>query len=239
MPSTRGMLDAVAYNGYVYVGGGQNCDTGATFSEVIAAPINANGTLGGWAPVSGFVGAVSSPTTNQARRSLQTMNAYNGYLYMAGGTDAGPALHADVEISPLLNFDHKASYSKLIDLVDYGQLNSVANSGTGGGNNLTIGYKTACVNTLSSLNTLTSSGSVGGTYSTSSPIYGRYIWANVSIDDSQSATFPDTGSGTQITDLTYDFTLRASPDLYMRGGKSFFAETEQPLDTLAEAAGGC
>ncbi len=75
----RNGLSAVAYNGYAYVLGGN--DNSTTYNDVQSAPIISDGTIGTWTAVLSFVGA---------RVNAQAA-AYNGYLYLMGGTVAGSA----------------------------------------------------------------------------------------------------------------------------------------------------
>jgi len=83
-------LEALAYNGYLYVMGGY---TGSSYlNSVQYAPINANGSLGTWQSTANF-------TT--ARQSFGAL-AYNGYLYVMGGGGTGwfndvqyTSVHAD------------------------------------------------------------------------------------------------------------------------------------------------
>ena len=75
----RGDFAATAYNGYMYVSGGVN-SSNTQIRDVNYAQINSNGTLGSWTNVSG------SSCYTTARGGLQSF-AYNGYLYILGGTD--------------------------------------------------------------------------------------------------------------------------------------------------------
>ncbi len=83
MPARYG-LSAVAYNGYLYVMGGQagastgDC-TAIYCNGVFYAPINSNGTIGAWTPTTFF-----TTTSMPARYGLSAV-AYNGYLYVMGG----------------------------------------------------------------------------------------------------------------------------------------------------------
>jgi hypothetical protein len=89
--STRFQHASVAYNGYVYVLGGRTSSPAAyTYNSTIYAPINADGTLGTWATTNTF--------TN-ARYGLQAV-AYQGYMYILGGTD-GTTRYNDVQYAPI------------------------------------------------------------------------------------------------------------------------------------------
>ena len=84
----RAYMAAVAYNGYMYIIGGQEAasntsckDSGTSnvCNDVQYATINANGTLGSFANTSYF----SIP-----RYGLSAVTSYNGYLYITGGIQA-------------------------------------------------------------------------------------------------------------------------------------------------------
>jgi len=66
----------VAYNGYLYIFGGENGPTNTVdYNDVQYAPINANGTIGSWNTAASF---------NTARDTFGYA-VYNGYLYILGG----------------------------------------------------------------------------------------------------------------------------------------------------------
>jgi N-acetylneuraminic acid mutarotase len=87
VPTERGNVSSVAYNGFVYCIGGE----GAA-DEVIYAPVNADGTLGAW----------SSTTALPSGRRFHTSVAYNGCVYVIAGYDAdyGSAF-GDVWVAPI------------------------------------------------------------------------------------------------------------------------------------------
>jgi hypothetical protein len=71
---------SVAYNGYVYVMGGNGS---GYYSDALFAPINSNGTLGAWTATTGFSGVGSGG------RNGATSVVYNGYVYIMGGYNGG------------------------------------------------------------------------------------------------------------------------------------------------------
>lgn len=84
LPAARNNASSVAYNGYLYVLGGNN--TGTTFSSpynsVAYAPIASDGTIGSWTTSSNtFVSGIGL-TNGDA-------TVYNGYLYYIGGYSGG------------------------------------------------------------------------------------------------------------------------------------------------------
>ncbi len=88
MPA-RIYMDAVAYNGYLYITGGasgsSSGDCTASLNSfyycngVFYAPINANGTIGSWTATTSY-----TSTTMPARAGAEAV-AYGGYLYVMGG----------------------------------------------------------------------------------------------------------------------------------------------------------
>jgi|GEM_PF-727138 len=80
--NARADLAAVAYNGYLYVIGGYNGNTGTYYNDVQYAPITP-GTcaIGTWSTTTSF------DTTANARGGIDAA-VYNGYMYVAGGINA-------------------------------------------------------------------------------------------------------------------------------------------------------
>jgi hypothetical protein len=86
--SPRNAFGGVAYDGYMYIGGGFG--SGNYYNDVQYAPINANGTLGAWNYAADFVNA----------RQNTNMFVYNGYLYLTGGNDAS-VYYNDVQVAAI------------------------------------------------------------------------------------------------------------------------------------------
>lgn len=79
IPAARVYPAAAAYNGYMYMSGGQATGGGAFLKSILYAPISSAGALSGnWASAGG-------DTTNGG--SGASLVAYNGYLYSLGGWD--------------------------------------------------------------------------------------------------------------------------------------------------------
>lgn len=70
--TARNSHATVAYNGYLYVIGGNN---GAGLSDVQYAPLNLDGSVGTWAATSSFTNA----------RQAHTVVVYDNYMYVIGG----------------------------------------------------------------------------------------------------------------------------------------------------------
>jgi hypothetical protein len=81
---------SVAYNGYLYVIGGTTDDV-TRYNLVQFAPINADGSLGTWQTTTPFMNG----------RRGHTSVAYNGNLYVMGGTPSGGGLLNDVQFAPI------------------------------------------------------------------------------------------------------------------------------------------
>jgi len=77
LPQTIYYVSSVAYNGYLFVTGGDNGSVPFGLSTVYSAKINSDGTIGTWATLS---------TIPQAIR-LHSAVTYNGYLFMTGGSN--------------------------------------------------------------------------------------------------------------------------------------------------------
>lgn len=83
----RGYAASAAYNGYLYLLGG---DVSTTVTQY--APINSDGTIGAWANTSSF-------TTNRTDLSAVV---YNGYLYLAGGYNTSTyTTYGDIQYAPI------------------------------------------------------------------------------------------------------------------------------------------
>ncbi|MHB8878643.1 MAG: Kelch repeat-containing protein, partial [Myxococcaceae bacterium] len=86
--NARAYHTSVAYNGHLYVIGGLG-GTGS-LKDVQVAPINANGLLGAFAATSSFTNA----------RRAHTTVAYDGYLYVIGGSNTGTP-YDDAQVAPI------------------------------------------------------------------------------------------------------------------------------------------
>ncbi|MBI4564437.1 MAG: hypothetical protein HY716_07075, partial [Planctomycetes bacterium] len=80
LPSGRVYHTSVAYNGFVYVIGGYNGSS--SLSDVLVAPVNADGTVGAW----------STTTALPSVRAAHSSVAYNGSVYVIGGSVTSDAI---------------------------------------------------------------------------------------------------------------------------------------------------
>ncbi len=93
----RARLQAVAYNGYLYVLGGSttnNSAAGTVLNTVEYAPFNSDGTIGTWQTTTSF----TTPRINAGAV------VYDGHIYMMGGNDNGSATtyYADVQYATIM-----------------------------------------------------------------------------------------------------------------------------------------
>ena len=243
LPAATYLATAVAYNGYVYQIGGY---AGGATAAVYYAPIYNGGNIGPW----------SSTTSLPAATYQATAVAYNGYVYQIGGyTTAATAVvdYAGLQSMPRIGF-----YSQLIDMsgsstedpaADYILANGsqtgdpgiggLSGPGTGG---ISINYQfasNACP-TFNSSTALTTSALVLGTpypmtsssngcSSSSDTNFGRWVWVTVKLDDSQTATFPDS-SGNHATITGFTLYYHPATNGRLRGGATFSNNSLQSLD---------
>lgn len=94
LPTVRTQHSSVVYNGFLYVIGGQNAN--GPLSDVLVAPINADGSLGTWA----------STTALPSARYIHTSVVHNGYVYAIGGREGNnPAPNVSTVLVAPLNAD--------------------------------------------------------------------------------------------------------------------------------------
>jgi len=218
-PIARSGHTSWVYDGYMYVAGGLSSSS-TYLNDVQFAPILPGGVLGNWQ---------SGTTTFSTARGSQASAVYNGYAYILGGCTSGsPCITYanDVQYAPLQSIPRIAHYSRLIDLGSTINGNagsdptvtrySVSASGNGVTNNCISGANvtTKTFGTASCINNITS---------TSPTVWqntGRFVFVDVTLDDTQSATFPDS-SGSPATLNEVDMYFHPSPDRRLRGGKTF------------------
>ena len=90
----RGSHASVVHNGYLYVIGGYENMTDNHLNDVQYAPINADGTVGGWSTTTSFTNV----------RQGHTSVVHNGHLYVIGGHDqsSGSSVFLnDVQYAPI------------------------------------------------------------------------------------------------------------------------------------------
>jgi hypothetical protein len=90
LPAGTSGHDAVAYDGHLYVLGGDDPNPGL-LSRVLVAPFNADGSIGSW----------SDTTPLPSPRKSHKAAAYNGFLYCIGGGLSSSQHFGDVLVAPL------------------------------------------------------------------------------------------------------------------------------------------
>jgi hypothetical protein len=212
-----------AYNGYIYTISGASTNENSRFIEY--ASINEDGTLSVWQ---------NSGLSQNHRLDAAAVN-YLGRIYYTGGTLAGTHQNTTY-FSTVESIPRKATYSKLVDLGTARELSNINFNGTDG-SEYTLEYKLACSTAFGSVTSVTGALS-GQNYSFSEGA--RYVWFRLTIDESQSAVFPDTGASVSDIRIRYS-TAHPSPDIRLRAGAFFEDNLEQPFDTNPEGdpGGGC
>jgi hypothetical protein len=226
-----------AYNGYMYSYGGWNTGNGGGFSStcysnLTAAPILSDGSLGEWYHIfqnSNHPG--SSPTAV----------AYNGWTYNTGGGCGSFSANVDniVYRAPLATIPRVGHYSRLHDFdkdVVLTQMLFNGSLGTISGNeNLVYHTAQSAANvfgnpttisslpwlTLQTINSLDGSGNPMG--------YARELWLKFTIDDRYGAAFPDNVANASSLD-EYIIYFRSNPGQRLRGGKTFTSGAVTGLD---------
>src|SRR5439155_14799478 len=89
--TARSSHTSVALGGYLYVVGGQFGPSATKLQDVQAATINANGTLGAW------TATTSLPTVLAGHTSV----AYNGNVYVIGGSAGTNNVNNVVQLAPI------------------------------------------------------------------------------------------------------------------------------------------
>ena len=213
-------------NGFVYLTGGVNASN-SNYTDTQYAPINAGGKLGAWQYTKTLI----------TDRSRATGFAYNGYLYISGGTNG--TNQTSTEYAPLNSIARIAKYSKLIDLGSLTNVSSITYTGTVPTNSSTPGivpitYKAAGTNAiLGSSNPVTTASGSGGCIG--NVLNTRYLLITVNLDDSGvgSGIFPDgAGTASNLTDLTVNYNLvHPPPNIRLRGGQTLQSGNLSPFDT--------
>lgn len=206
-----------SYNGFMYIVGGVNAVGGSTArNDMQYAPINANGTVGQWFRFAGM-----------SDSSYMDIVAHNGYAYAPSQVTG----NTNTRYAPLDSIVRVGRYSKVVDIGSSAGITKVAWNGQLPGGGLQVSYRVAGDDGV-----FGSLGTVAAAQSASSPCVapygdGRYIWLSVALDDSTTATFPDT-SRAYLTDITVSYgSSRPTPDIRLRGGKTLQNGIRSPLDT--------
>lgn len=217
-------------NGYLYVVGGYDSMRGNTLIDVQMSAINSDGSLAGW--------TTSTPIGTQA--NFNTEGRYgagavisDGYMYITGGGNDNTNFD-NTRIAQVNTMARTSTYSQLIDL---GAAVALPTSITYNGTATITGSTTVTYQTAGSdgaFGSLATAGNITPPSCALSTTNIRYIWVNVSLDDSLAAAFSETttNNAANVTDITFNYNYgRAPTNLRMHGGKYFAGNTQTPLDT--------
>lgn len=237
MPSRRHSHVAAVSNGYLYIGQGcatvisiATCAAGA-INDMHAAPIGPSGSIGTWGNTSNSdIGRVQSTTHVVAGRLYLTGGCYNDCL-----TDIGYVSNRTRWIG-LQSIPRIGSFSKRYDfdvgvkptkLITRGTKQNGAVVGVNYSSNVACGG-TAFDNAQGSSDIAYMGANALSLSLGSSRTLARCLLLRYTIDDSQSAVFPDSGNETTITDFDVYFT--ANPGQRLRGGRTFTNGVDRGLD---------
>ncbi len=233
---------AVAYNGYLYVIGGDN-DSSTNYSDIQYAPINSDGTLGNWqytTPIN---------TSYNAGNGLSA-TVFKGYLYILGG-NSGSTYYNDTTYYPIQSIARVGHYSISIDmgngvdvtpveLMYYGQaLGNPLIGGLSGTGGISIQYSYASTSCTTFNNPTRINGSqfdllykiaMTADGCGNSDAVAQYAQLYFTLNDSLTTTFPDIYSNhSSITSLKIYYHPNTS--MRLRGGATFNNGSLQSLDT--------
>ena len=243
LPLATTIATTIAYNGYLYEIAGEI--PGNWSNTVDYAPINADGTIGAWTATSSLI----------IGTYYATSVAYNGYVYEIGGNSGSSV--AAVEVAGLQSIPRIGEYSRLLDLTGSSTNDptpielltngtNIGNPGIGsygglgtGGISVDYSFASNACSTLLTPNTFSTgiSDQLGTPFKLNFTIngcgtatnIGRYVWVRYTIDDSQTATFPDiNGNHTTISAFTVYYHPASGNRL--RGGATFSNGSLQTLD---------
>jgi hypothetical protein len=217
MPKVNKGLAAAATNGFLYVMGGFS---GNLINETTFAAINSDGTLGAW-QTGGLVsidGYLKSATT------------YNGQIYTSGGTNGviNTNTQNHMDRAAPQSIGRKGTYSYLVDLSGDAVATKFLYHGVVGTDSL-FGFNIKdATSSSATFGPATSYSLISDTLLNLTATEKRYRQLVFTLDDDQSAAFPDAGSSSTITDFNLYF--HAATAKRLRNGKTFTTETQNSLD---------
>jgi hypothetical protein len=179
---------SVVYNGFIYVMGGLNVTDGSYTS------INADGSLSRWGDM----------TYYNVTRYAEGAAVYNGYIYATGG----------------IGYYNGTLYTSVASIVREGQYSKMIDFGSATNKVTSITYNGTLPNDLNAITyaDASSNGVLGSLQSAASITSGpggftkRYAWVVISLDDTNTAVFPDSlGTAANVTDFTVNYATDSSP----------------------------
>ncbi len=216
---------AVAYNGFMYISGGERV-AGTALGDMQYAPIYGDGSIGEWKTTNTISTASGGPTAY----TNHSMAAYKGKLYIVGGRDATPTTLATSYVTSVNAPSLTGVYSKIVNLGQESTLNSITMNGISPPGQNILMFKTAGADGI--YGAWKSSNSLAG-----APISNvKYIMLRASLDDSGSSSIFSSLGRTSLSDITVDYTPTVvtglTPDNRLRQNKYFDSSgVLQPLQT--------
>jgi hypothetical protein len=212
---TTGRYDhtSVAYNGYLYVIGGNASVAPQNDVQYALICTGSNNGSAGCGATAGTVGTWNTTNTFTTARFGHTSVAYNGYLYVINGEDLSGRIN-DVQIARYSGPEQAATYEKTLDFGSLAKINSIIFNGIAPplcGAGLVyplINYKLAGTNGVyGSTSQITAA--AGSTYNINKMGF-RYMQIQFKLDDSYC------GGTSKITDFTVDYqTAPDTPELIL------------------------
>ena len=242
-PSAVLFATAVVYGGYIYLLGGcvttSSC-SGPT-SAVHFAQINSNGNIGSWMTTTALPTPLNGATTVM----------YNGYLYEIGGNNSGVATQTQTGSQTAVYYSSLVNNDVNPVAIEINGTN-VGNAGIGGLANGTLqglgGIKAAYANSTMLCGAFNSPANVdlgnpelGAPYALdvssdgcgASTGLAQYLWLYFSLDDSQTATFPDV-NGNHTTINSVQIFFHPANSTRLRGGMTVQNGVSSALDASPE-----
>jgi hypothetical protein len=212
LPFARDEHSSVAHNGFVYILGGYDADNAAV-SDVIAAPLNADGSLGSWSPTTDL------PFARSGQRSV----AYNGFIYTIGGGNADFTPLADVIVASIEadDFDDnqaparlRGAYSLLADLQSDSSTRWIFIDGQlspGGVVRVQIRVAPEATQEFGD-EMIVAPASLGSSFEV--PGNGRYVWIRIVADDTATG---DSNQPTHVSEITISPSAPPTPGAVFDG----------------------
>lgn len=214
---SRRMSEAVAYNGFVYLLGGDGAGGVVDF-----APILSGGNIGVWQTTT------TMPVGMLNHSSIQ----YKGRIYTSGGSNNPSGVYYSNSINSIPRI---AQVSKTYDFDTGVKPTKVITRGNKQIGSVTALSYSSSNNASTTLDTTQSYSDIG--YTGAAPVnitlgtnrtLSRYLFLRYTVDDSMSALFPDAGNESNITD--FDIYYTANPGSRLRGGRTFTNGVDRGLD---------
>lgn len=186
MADARSEHVAFVEGGHLFVVGG---NIGVSTDDVLVAPLLANGGLGSFRSV----------TRLPVVRRDAAVAVWGGRAFVVGGLSPSGSFLADVQVAPLLTTPARSSYSRLFDLGGPARVSSLSINATGG----LVRVRTSTAAVTGSFSSIVDRGVAdAGTPLPVAATNTRYVWAQLSVDDTANQVVTPDVAFRQVTDLT-------------------------------------